>query len=387
MATRAFNVALLGMGEKSLSTFTYFLRKQASRTLKLDIARNADVFIVDYDSKEGKAQWKEFCSSPSKPAIVLAAENPNTNNTIWVRKPVSSNDLSLAIPKLIELAENPHTAKNISSAEQEAKYDNQRKVDISSREKKGTAGYKREFADDFSPNLTLSKDEVAELCGDREDMDFTSKEFASQATFSEQNTILSFVKKVIQTAQDKKVLVHLDGLPFQFAVLGDSGRVLVDLNNRHLRHLCAIALPQHPRQRLESVPAAKFKEVLGVSEQALPTIEQVLWQIALWTARGRLTQSVSANSILRLSYWPNFTRLTITPHALQIAAILVNNDMTVEEVSQTLRIPQRYIFSIVTASYAVGLVEQKEDRRVAIRFGQKERPNFFNTILRSLKLA
>lgn len=387
MAARVFNVALLGMGEKSLSTFIYFLRRQASQTLKVDIARNADVYIVDYDNKEGQAQWKEFCASPSKPAIVLASENPNTNNTIWIRKPVSSNDLALALPKLIELAENPQVAKNISSAQQEAQYESDRSLDISSREKKVNAGYQREFSDDFSPNLTLSKDELSELCGDRVDIDFKSKDFAGQATFSEKNTILSAVKAAINTAREKKALVHLEGLPFQLAVLGDSGKVLVDLNNRHLRHLCAMVLPQQPKLRVENISAAKFKEKYSVSERALPTVDQVQWQVAMWTARGRLTQSISADSIVRLSYWPNFTRLTITPYALQIAALLVNNEMTVEEVTQTLKIPQRYVFSLVSASFAIGVLEQKNDRRVAIKFGQSARPGFFSTILRSLKLA
>lgn len=386
MKQSIYSVALLGMSEKGLSTFVYFVRKQASKYLKLDIAKNADVFIVDFDTKEGVEQWHTYCVASGKPAILLASTNPNKSNIIWVKKPVASNELLVAIPQLIDLFISPQSQQtNVVSVDKPAVV---RELDISQQGTRQGAGYQRAFSDDYSPNLTLSKDEIAEICGVNEDVDFASNDFEKQAVFTDEKTILHFVKQAVELAFAKKAVVYLEGLPFELAVLGDSDKVFVDLKNRHLRHLCAMVLPKAPTFRVEQIPQSKYKEVFAVAEKTLPTVEQVVWQIALWTSRGRLIKPLSTKTILHLTHWPNFTKLVITPYALQIAALLVRNDMTVEDLVKTLQIPQRYIFTLATAAYAIDLVQQRDSRGQTAKLAWgSSKPSFFNTILRSLRFA
>lgn len=391
MKKKIYNVALLGMNEKGLSTFAYFIRKQADKYLKLATPATADVFIADFDTEAGISQWHEHCRVTKKPSIILSVENPDKANSVWVRKPVASNELMLAIPRLIDLLENPKAtdapSKAVKPELKAVATPISKELNITSKEKTVVAGYKREFTDDFSPNLTLSKDEIAECCGIRENMPINHPDFDKLATFQEDKTLLQVVKKAIALAKEKNAVVHLEGLPFSFSVLPTGGRIYVDLNNRHLRHLCAMPMQVPPQLKAVQLSGMDYNKAFPMQVKFMPTVEQVLWQIALWTARGRLLKPLRADTKLRLQHWPNFTRLQITPYALQIAALWVKHDMTAEEVAESLNIPQRFVFAVASAAQVVGILEQKGSVASAFKVDWKPKSGLFNSILRSLKIA
>lgn len=388
MKKKVYNVALLGMNEKGVSTFAYFIRKQADRYLKLTTPAMADVFITDFDTEAGISQWHEYCRTTRKPSIILSVENPKKANTVWVKKPVASNELLLAVAKLTELVSNPEQerekeTKPVLQAVESAKETNL----IIQAKGKVSAGYQREFTDDFSPNLTLSKDEIAECCGIRENIAITAPEFEKQATFREEKTLLEVVKKAINLARDKQAVVYIEGMPFTFAILPHDGKVFVDLTNRHLRHLCAMPMQVAPNLKVVQLSATDYSKAFPMQIKFMPTIEQTLWQIALWTARGRLLKPLKPDAKLRLQHWPNFTRLQITPYALQIAALWVKNDMTTEEIAQSLNIPQRFVYAVASAAYTIGMLDVKESTTAVFKVDWKPKTGLFNSILRSLKIA
>lgn len=396
MKQKILNVALLGMSEKNVSTFAYFIRKQANELLKLSTASIADVFIVDFDNPAGVKLWQEHCAKTASPAIVLAMENPNKAKTIWVKKPVVSNDLQKALLRLINLYNSP-----ASEVEAETQLAPTAKVEQlvaekppikavetpASKTNKGKAGYQRSFSDEFSPNLTLSKDEIAECCGIRNDMQPSDKDFDKQVMFTEDKTLLHSLKQAIKLAKDKQMVVYIEGLPLAFAVLPEGDKVFVDLNNRHLRHLCVMPMQVMPQLKAVRVNPLDYNSTFSVPVKHMPSTEQVLWQMALWAARGRLIKPLTATGKMRLRYWPNFTRWQITPYALQIAALWTRYDLSPMDVAQTLKIPQRYVFAVASAAQTVDNVEFKAESQDAIKVDWKPKNSLFANILRSLKIA
>jgi hypothetical protein len=53
--------------------------------------------------------------------------------------------------------------------------------------------------------------------------------------------------------------------------------------------------------------------------------------------------------------WPNFTRLLLTPSALQIAALWLHRPHSLATTAQVLGIPQRYVMSFYTATQVLDL--------------------------------
>ena len=385
------NIALLGMSEKSVSTFAYFIRKQTNLMLKLSTPSTADVYIADFDSPSGIKQWQEYCEKTAKPAIVLAMEKPHQVKTIWVKKPVASNDLQKALLRLVDLYHAPESETEIIAITKEkAPIQSQLKVvetPSSAPSSKSKTGYQRNFSDEYSPNLTLSKDEIAECCGLRDDMSLNDEDFEKQALFSEEKTLLHSLKQALKLAKDKQMVVYIEGLPFVFAVLPEGDKIFVDLNNRHLRHLCVMPMQLMPQLKAVRVNPLDYNSTFSMPVKQMPTTQQVLWQMALWAARGRLIKPLAAAEKMRLHHWPNFTRWQITPYALQIVALWTRYDLSPMEVAQTLKIPQRYVFAVASAAHSVDLVAISEPNQSIMKVEWKPKNSLFANILRSLKIA
>src|SRR5699024_4560742 len=74
-----------------------------------------------------------------------------------------------------------------------------------------------------------------------------------------------------------------------------------------------------------------------------------VWKVALWTARGRLTSNIDFEQKISLKNWPNITRYMEAPFALQLTAAPVAAPYTPVELCQKLGVPQRFVFSYLSA--------------------------------------
>ena len=106
-------------------------------------------------------------------------------------------------------------------------------------------------------------------------------------------------------------------------------------------------------------------------------LDNFLWQIALWTARGRVPKGTDLHKPILLLYWPNFTRLIVTPYALKISALWMENPCSLLETSQILAIPQRYVFTFFSAASTLKLafVDRRLKSRISSRQASDQKPN------------
>lgn len=87
-------------------------------------------------------------------------------------------------------------------------------------------------------------------------------------------------------------------------------------------------------------------------------IEAFRWKLACWSSQGRYPYNLDITQPVYLNSWPNFTRLLITPHAIRIAALLIQGPRTMPDLADTLGIKQQYVFVFISATYALGLSGQ-----------------------------
>jgi len=122
------------------------------------------------------------------------------------------------------------------------------------------------------------------------------------------------------------------------------------------------AVTHRPATR-DDKPTGKNVKVLGL----MP----VLWQVALWSSRGRLASTIDPDAELRLRHWPNLTRLAPLPDALRMAAFLVRAPSTLPLTVHMLNVPPAQLFDFVTATHSIGLLEIS-DGAVAVRDAEQE---------------
>ncbi|MEQ1545007.1 hypothetical protein [Methyloglobulus sp.] len=90
----------------------------------------------------------------------------------------------------------------------------------------------------------------------------------------------------------------------------------------------------------------------------IQNMDAFLWKLACWASKGRYPESIEYNLPVYLKSWPNFTRLLITPHALRIAALLIQRPRSMGNLAQALDIKPQYVFVFISAAHAIGLVDQ-----------------------------
>jgi hypothetical protein len=86
----------------------------------------------------------------------------------------------------------------------------------------------------------------------------------------------------------------------------------------------------------------------------------LLWQVALWTSRGRLIEGIHVHTPLHLRHWPNLTRLAPTPEAMRIAALWTRSPVSLWLTVRMLNVPPQHIFDFIAASYGIGILELPE---------------------------
>jgi len=146
--------------------------------------------------------------------------------------------------------------------------------------------------------------------------------------------------------------VTIRGLPATFTIIpGPVPAIATPLKDSVLRSLCVLTM-KPGSLRVELAPAVD-------QDAALVRADVVLWQVALWTARGRLRRGIGLDAPQRLVRWPDFTRQVETPHAMRLTAVLTAGARTPRELATTLGIPQRYVFSLLSAAASVGLLERR----------------------------
>jgi hypothetical protein len=89
----------------------------------------------------------------------------------------------------------------------------------------------------------------------------------------------------------------------------------------------------------------------------LHNFEKLLWLMALWASRGRVPEGTDLDAPVSLLRWPNFTRILMTPNAMQIAALWHTQPTSLLQTAKRQAIPHRQIFAIFRACQALGLVQ------------------------------
>ncbi len=93
----------------------------------------------------------------------------------------------------------------------------------------------------------------------------------------------------------------------------------------------------------------------------------VLWQLAIWTASGRLATTIRAERPLVLKTWPNFTRVALIPDAMRITAFLTRTPVNLNILYRLLNVDLHSLLNFLAAVYVTDiLAAQAPERKAAV---------------------
>jgi hypothetical protein len=87
--------------------------------------------------------------------------------------------------------------------------------------------------------------------------------------------------------------------------------------------------------------------------QARPA-EELLWQAGFYASSGRLLRGLSDYHVVRLSHWPNLTRLPSTPNTMRICALLVRHSSSIGLARRLLKVSSEEMNQVLSAAAVAG---------------------------------
>ena len=185
----------------------------------------------------------------------------------------------------------------------------------------------------------------------------TTAEHAHQsvtvARFHTQGTLLGMVQKLAQQSEDTAVL--FENKPV-LVVFPSVEKVLLATESDALQQLC---MQTDAEWQTKTVPASASTAQLH--DKAKLTLQSCIWQLSIWTARGRLIDPITPGTVIRLKAWPNMTRLAYLPEAMRLSAFLVRTPVALNTLYKLLPVSLEDVLNYIAATYSIGalIIEQQ----------------------------
>ena len=129
----------------------------------------------------------------------------------------------------------------------------------------------------------------------------------------------------------------------------EADRVRTTLGDADIQTLCSEGEALHLR-------ALKTSDGLDPREERELTLQALLWQVAAWSARGRLSQRIPLNGVVQLRQWPNLTRLPVLPESLRLSAFFARSPASPILTVKILQVQPSDLFNFLAAADSLELL-------------------------------
>jgi len=335
--TQLSHIATIGVDKQTIKVLELVFQGPAKGAYSLVATPQlADAVIFDLDCFDAENQWKAYREKhPQLPTLILSLHLKEILGTVFVQKPLQIERILKGLTKLQTLQQ----VEVVKSAP--AKIENPHARDIK-----------------LAQELAIEEKEKAihEYCGYLEDIDPKNHDQVEKIYYEPNKYLQGFFEKAYQMSQEQtNGGIWIEGLSDPIIFQGEENvlECAVGWNEQKLRTMTLMPLTK--KLQLTPLDAGEIKRLEAKYTFTKLPLDNSLWKIALWTARGRIPRGTNLHHRVILSEWPNFTGLIVTPHALQITALWAMRPCSLLETAQHLHIQQRYVFSLFSATASLRL--------------------------------
>ncbi|MCS4534219.1 response regulator [Neisseria montereyensis] len=295
---KTIRIMLQDMGEQQEAIFRMAFKMHNTTNYEIiqpDSEIQPDLILVDTDTEQGLANWNKLKDSYKDVPVAIFSIKEPTVTAPYLAKPIKFDTL---FPILRSLSQ----GGNI--------------YEVSDRQTE---------AADANPSGGVRK--------------------ATIHRFNPQRGLLGALKFASQGHQDIAIL-H-EGKPV-LIVFPSIQRVLLTIGAAELEKLSkddnlsvvCKAVPDNPQWK----------------EKAKVTIMSCLWQMAIWTAQGRLIYPMTPQTIFTLKRWPNLTRLASVPESMRLSAFLTKTSVNLNILYKVMPLDMPDILNYLSATYVTGFL-------------------------------
>jgi len=405
-------IAVLGVDPKSHNLFGMFVQGPARGLCSLVGERDAEVAIVNGDGDNGLDLLSRVQARFAGPVALMSARDHGLADVVWIRKPLTTDGFRVSIDLLRDqlAGKRPSPKANPPSSELTTHSAGMPNDVASSRTEppareppqSGSPVHQEPDAGEPAASADLNGSQAAGMvwtpaqaeacCGDIEDALYLDPARRAETEYDPGQYLQGLLEKAYADSMRLGVPIVLDDLGQKIIILPIGKKVYSELSEKIFRPLCVLpmGIARGNLRVLNRDEPAEFEQ----DDPRLHDYYQVLWLATLWASRGRVPRGTDPDAPVRFRHWPNFTRLLIPPHAMQIAALWMREPVSLIDTARMLGIPYRYVFTMYSGCVALGLVERRNKPRgeipqvvpqpVADRPVSEEKRSFLSRLLRKL---
>ena len=199
---------------------------------------------------------------------------------------------------------------------------------------------------------SMSADMIMQCCGSLSDVNLDSTTERRRVYFSLDGLLLPWVLRAVREGNETGKVQQILGVPGAMFYLPAEKSFLVGIESDLLLQLTRTRFGFDEISLIERGPDQELPKGRRMDS------DELVWQLALFTARGRLPDSLSAEEPMLLKEMPDFERLLETPHARSIAELWQSQKLSARNIVSMLGVSQRFVFSFMVAADAIGLYRQ-----------------------------
>lgn len=348
LTDKPLQIAVLGTEQQTLQMLKLVFQKAGENHYQLvEKPELAQATIIDLDGINAKTLWAEYREKlPQQPTIILSLYRKDIAGTLFVQKPIELEKLLKALKKVIQWVKENKTAEEVFAPQF-------KETPLASRETFHHVKLSTEW------DIEAAEASYHEFCGYNQDVDPYHPEGMEKIFYDPSKYLQNVFIKAYQLAQTvKEGGILIEGLSKPVLLLPLENQIFWDIgfNDQKLRTMASMPLANH-HLRTYKISEKELQKQNILSQSSPQSLDLFLWKLALWTARGRLPKNTDLYKIVQLSQWPNFTRLIVTPHALEITALWMKHPhYSLLETASVLQIRQRYVFALFSATRMLQLV-------------------------------
>ncbi|MDO6563523.1 hypothetical protein Q4488_09025 [Amphritea sp. 1_MG-2023] len=207
---------------------------------------------------------------------------------------------------------------------------------------------------DIQPKLTYQM--VYECCGNAPDINLYEADQRRRIFFKKEATLLAILLDSITEGRARQLPLELTGLPGLLAYLPAEQQFCFDFSEELLIPL-ALTRFGYQELGLNVRPDLAVGSTEGNANLTTMNSDELIWQLALWTSKGRLDRMIDPQQPYQLTKTLDFDRLLSIPHISTMANLWTRHRLSAIEVLDVLKIHQRYVFAFMTAAFCLQAFE------------------------------